>query len=57
MTTPATLSQSRATLSDRSAGVYDHASQQRMADPRDPNRDPGPFPGKGPNPTSDGEAW
>jgi len=54
--TPATVAQSRSTLSDRSTGGYDHRSQQRMADPRDPNPNPSPFP-KGPNPTSDGEAW
>lgn len=48
MMTPSTLAQSRTTLSDLSASVYDHAAQQRMADPRDPN--PGPFPGK-PTPT------
>ena len=56
MMTPSTLAQSRSTLSDLSMSVYDYVSQQRMADPRDPNRDPVPFPGK-PTPTSDGEAW
>lgn len=52
MMTPSTLAQSRSTLSDLSASVYDHISQQRMADPRDPN--PGPFPGN-PKPTNDPE--
>jgi hypothetical protein len=53
MTTPATLAQSRSTLSDRSSG-YDHASQRRMADPRDP----APFPKDPPKPTgADPEAW
>ncbi len=56
MMTPSTLAQSRSTLSDLSASVYDYISQQRLADPRDPNRDPSPFPGK-PVPTSDGEAF
>jgi hypothetical protein len=53
MMTPATLAQSRSTLSDLSAGVYDHAAQRRMADPRDP----APFPGDPPKPTVDKEAW
>jgi len=52
MFTPAMLAQSRSTLSDLSASVYDHIAQQRMADPRDPN--PAPFPGN-PKPTSDPE--
>lgn len=53
MMTPATLSQPRSTFSDLSASVYDHISQQRMADPRDP----APFPKDPSKPTSDGEAW
>jgi len=53
MVTPATLAQSRSTLSELSTGVYDQVLQQRMADPRVPC--PGPFP-KEPK-TSDGEIW
>ncbi len=54
MMTPSTLAQSRFTLSDLSASVYDHISQQRMADPRDPHP-PGPFDPR--KDTNDGEAW
>jgi hypothetical protein len=56
MISPAQMAYQRTTLSDCSGTMYDHAAQRRLADPRDPNPNPGPFPGK-PVPTSDGEAF
>lgn len=56
MLTPSLLAHPKRVLSDWNERAYDHCEQKRALDPRDPNRDPSPFPGK-PVPTSDGEAW
>lgn len=55
MISPAQMAHQRTTLSDCSGTMYDHAAQQRLADPRDPNPN-GPFPEKPPQ-SSDGEAF
>ena len=56
MISPSKMAHQRATLSDGSGTIYDHAAQRRMVDPRDPNPTPGPFPDKPPS-SSDGEAF